>query len=199
MKKLLSFNKTKLFWMYFVAAVIFLLGALIVAPIWSGTDVFFKDWGRKIIEIFIAVLIIIYLCTYLRKKVARGGNGVVKVLTLVEFTLLAIIALGCILSQFKIFSIGEPFQILGLIMWCRGAVEIFRAYYFHGGTTVKYPVWLVAVAIALVTFGTYLFVKPPVSATFFQWLLAGILLICMIVCIYAGIVTKPEKKAKATK
>ena len=196
MKKLLTFNKTKLFWMYYILAVVCLLAAVVFAPLWSGTDIFFKSWGAKVIDFFIAVLIIVYLCTYLRKKVARGGNGVIKVLTIVEFALLSLIALGCILSQFKVVNIGGPCQIAGLIMWCRGTIEVFRAYYFRG-TTTKYPVWLVAVSVALITLGTYLYIKPLFTAKDLQWALAAIMLVGMIIFIYAGIVTKPEKKAKS--
>ena len=193
MKKLLTLKKTKAFWLYFVFAAIFVLAAVVLAPVWSGTEVFFKNWGRKVIDIFIAVLIILYLSLYLVKKVARGGNGVIKVLTIIEFVALSLIALGCIFSQFGVFKMGEPCQIAGLIMWCRGTIEIFRAYYFRG-STVKYPVWLVAVAVALVTFGTYLYVKPLFTATHLQWVLAAIMLAMGIFFIYAGIVTKPAGK-----
>ena len=192
MKKLLTLKKTKAFWLYFILAAIFLLAAVMLAPVWSSTDVFFKDWGRKVIDIFIAVLIIIYLCVYLVKKVARGGNGVIKVLTIIEFVALSLIALGCIFAQLGVFKINEPCKIVGLIMWCRGTIEIFRAYYFRGASTVKYPVWLVAVAVALVTFGTYLFVKPLFTAVHLQWVLAAIMLAIMIFLIYAGFATKPE-------
>jgi hypothetical protein len=195
MKKLLTLKKTKAFWLYFVFAAIFVLAAVVLAPVWSGTDLFFKDWGRRVIDIFIAVLIILYLSMYLVKKVARGGNGVIKVLTIIEFVALSLIALGCIFSQFGVFKIGEPCQIAGLIMWCRGTIEIFRAYYFRG-STVKYPVWLVAVAVALVTFGTYLYVKPLFTAAHLQWVLAAIMLAMGIFFIYAGIVTKPAGKKR---
>ncbi len=194
MKKLLTLKKTKAFWLYFIFAVIFILAAIVLAPVWSGTDVFFKGWGRKVIDIFIAILIILYLCLYLVKKVARGGNGVIKVLTIIEFVALSLIALGCIFSQLGVFKIGEPCQIAGLIMWCRGTIEIFRAYYFRGSSSVKYPVWLVAVAIALVTFGTYLYIKPLFTAAHLQWVLAAIMLAIAIFLIYAGIATKPAGK-----
>jgi len=195
MKKLLTLKKTKLFWAYYVGALICLLAAVIFAPLWSNTEIFFKSWGAKVIDLLIAALIIFYLVAYLSKKVARGGNGVIKILTIVEFVLLSLIALGCILSQFKVFNFGGPCEIVGLIMWVRGAIEIYRAYYFKG-TSTKYPAWLVAVAIGLVTFGTYLYVKPLFTAKHLQWVLAAVMLIIMIFFIYAAVVTKPEKKKK---
>ena len=57
---------------------------------------FFKDWGLKIIDILIAVLIVAYLSGYLWKKML-ASNGVIKVLTIIEFCALSIIALGCAL------------------------------------------------------------------------------------------------------
>ena len=195
MKKALTLKKTKFFWAYYIGAVICLLAAVIFAPLWSKTSIFFKDWGAKVIDLLIAALIIFYLVSYLSKKVARGGNGVIKILTIVEFVLLSLIALGCILTQFKIINIGGPCEIVGLIMWIRGAIEVYRAYYFRG-TSTKYPAWLVAVAIALVTFGTYLYVKPLFQAKHLQWVLAAVMLIIMIFFIYAAVVTKPEKKKK---
>ena len=190
--KLLSFKKTKAFWLYYVLAAVCLVAAVIFAPIWSGTDIFFKNWGAKVIDLIIAALIIIYLCTYLIKKVARG-NGVIKLLTIIEFALFSLIALGCILSQFKVINLGGPCEIVGAIMWVRGTIEVFRAYYFRGSST-RYPLWAVAVAIALITFGTYLYIKPLFSAKELQWVLAAIMLAIMIVCIYAAIVTKPNSK-----
>ena len=182
--------------MYYIAAFICLLAAVVFAPLWSNTDIFFKSWGAKVIDLLIAVLIIFYLVSYLSKKVARGGNGVIKILTIVEFVLLSLIALGCILSQFKIINIGGPCEIIGLIMWIRGAIEVYRAYYFRGAST-KYPAWLVAVAIALITFGTYLYIRPLFTARHLQWALAAVMLVLVIYFIYAAIVTKPAKKPKA--
>ena len=195
MKKLFTLKKTKLFWAYYVGALICLLAAIVFAPIWSKTDIFFKGWGAKVIDLLIAALIIFYLVSYLSKKVARGGNGVIKILTIVEFVLFSLIALGCILSQFKVFNFGGPCEIIGLILWVRGAIELYRAYYFKG-TSTKYPAWLVAVAIGLVTFGTYLYVKPLFTARHLQWVLAAVMLIIMIYFIYAAVVSQPEKKKK---
>ena len=190
--KLLSLKKTKAFWLYYILAAVCLMAAVIFAPLWSGTDIFFKNWGAKAIDLLIAVLIIVYLCTYLIKKVARG-NGVIKLLTVIEFALFALIALGCILSQFKVVNLGGPCEIVGAIMWVRGSIEVFRAYYFRG-SSAKYPLWGVAVAIALVTFGTYLYIKPLFTAKDLQWVLSAIMLAIMIACIYAAIVTKPTSK-----
>ena len=66
--KIIDAKKTRFYWVYFILAILLFLGALIVAPIWSGTDVFFKSWGAKLIDILIAVAIAYYIIVYLLKR-----------------------------------------------------------------------------------------------------------------------------------
>ena len=55
MKKIVSFKKTKLFWLYFIAAVIFIAGFVFLAPFWGGVDVPWKDWGSNIIYVIMGI------------------------------------------------------------------------------------------------------------------------------------------------
>ena len=121
----------------------------------------------------------------------KRTNGVVKVLTIIEFVILALIALGCILQQFKVINVGGACAILGLALWCRGTVEIFRAYYHQKGNNEKYPVWWLAVAIALVTLGTYIFAKPVFSDVVILWIFVILILLVSIILIVDGILAKP--------
>ena len=164
--------------------------------VWAKTDLFFADWGKKILETLIAVCLILYLVNYLFPKLLRGGNGPIHILRIVEFVLLAIIALGCLLSQFAIFSVGGACNILGLCLLCRGVVEIFRAYYHQRDSKVNYPLWWLVVAIAMVILGTYLFVKPLFSDELLLWVLALLLLVYGLFLLVYGIKCKPAKKAK---
>mgnify|MGYP000805301574 FL=1 len=160
--RLLHPTKTKFFWAYIVVGIIGILLGIMLMPVWDSCPdwVFWRTWGKQIINIIICVCIILYLVFFLLKKIMKRTNGVVKVLTIIEFVILALIALGCILQQFKVINVGGACAILGLALWCRGTVEIFRAYYHQKGNNEKYPVWWLAVAIALVTLGTYIFAKP---------------------------------------
>ncbi len=203
--KLFHPTKTKFFWAYIVLGVLGIILGIMLMPVWDSCPdwVFWKSWGRQIINIIICVCIILYLCLFLLKKIMKRTNGVVKVLTIVEFVILALIALGCILQQFKIINVGGACAILGLALWCRGTVEIFRAYYHQKGNNERYPVWWLAVAIALVTFGTYIFARPFFSDIVILWIFVILILLVSIILIVDGILAKPashkNKKQKKTK
>lgn len=133
----------------------------------------------------------------------RRSNGVIKVLTIIEFSLLALIALGCILQQFKVINIGGACAILGLALWCRGVVEIFRAYYHQRGNNDRYPVWWLVIAIFLVSFGVYLFVKPLFDDIVILWIFVVLILLVSLILIVDGFLAKPastkQKKVKTKK
>lgn len=193
MKKVLK-NKT----LCLVLGFVFLLAALLFAPIWNFWDSCpWKDWGTKIINILVAAGIICYLAMFLWKKIRGSGKRVIKVLTIVEFTMLSLIALGCILSQFKIFNIQGACKIFGFALWTRGTVELFRAYYYRSDSKEVYPVWYLAISIALVTFGTYCFAKPFIEDIIILWIFV-IGLLCLSVLLLACGFSKPAKQ-KTTK
>lgn len=192
MKKLFNTSKTKNFWVEIVLGALCILAAIIFAPIWAKTDVFFKDWGKAIVDLLIAALIVVYLVGYLWKKMVRSG-GIIRVLTIVEFCTLSIIALGCIFTQFKVINVQGACKIFGLALWCRGVVELFRAYYLSRVTTYRYsPLWLV-VAIVMVTFGTYCFAKPFIQDEAILWVFVSALFVLGILFVIIGCMQKPVK------
>lgn len=199
--RLLHPTKTKFFWAYIVVGIIGILLGIMLMPVWDSCPdwVFWRTWGKQIINIIICVCIILYLVFFLLKKIMKRTNGVVKVLTIIEFVILALIALGCILQQFKVINVGGACAILGLALWCRGTVEIFRAYYHQKGNNEKYPVWWLAVAIALVTLGTYIFAKPVFSDVVILWIFVILILLVSIILIVDGILAKPASGKKKSK
>lgn len=192
-------KKTKLFWLFFVTGVLAILLGIMFMPIWqnAGDWVFWKDWGQNLVNVIIFACIVLYLCLFLVKKIRRRSNGVVKVLTIVEFVLMSLIALGCILQQFKVINIGGACAILGLALWCRGVVEIFRAYYHQHGNNDRYSLWWLVCAIALVSVGVYLFAKPLFSDVTLIWIFAILLILAGIILFIDGFLAKPvSKKSK---
>ncbi len=194
-------KKTKMFWAYIVIGIVLILAAVVFAPIWNkcGDWCFWKSYGMKIINLVIAAILIYYLFAFLLKKVMHGGGGVTKTLTIIEFILLSLVALGCILSQAKVFNVSGACKIFGLALWCRGVVEVFRAYYHQRDSKSKFPLWYVFVVVAMVTFGTYCFAKPFISDTVLLWIFVIFIFlygICMIV--YGGM-TKPKSNKKSSK
>lgn len=192
MTNLFKTEKSKLFWLEIVLGVLCILLAVVFAPIWESTDVFFKDWGMKIIDVLIAALIVAYLFGYLWKRMI-SAKGVVQVLTILEFCSLAIIALGCLFSQFNIIPVSGACKIFGLVLWCRGVVELFRAYYLSRLATYKYSSAWLFLAIAMVSFGTYCFAKPFIQDVAILWVFVCALLVFGILFVAIGCMQKPVK------
>ena len=133
-------------------------------------------------------ILLIYVYYYLLVKVAKKSSGVVLILTLIEMIVLTIIAVTCILSDvLNMTIITEGVQILGLAFWIRGVVESFRAYYYRGSTTTKYPVYKVFLNVTLITVGTWFFISSIVSNAILVWSLAVVFVIASIALIIWGI------------
>lgn len=191
-------KKTKLFWGYWILAVILLVLGIFLMPIWSKQDVFWNNWWRTGVYLFIALIICLYLFTFLVKKVRSGGNGTVKVLTIIEFILLGIIGLACIFIAIPSIRASLPAittdacRIIGLAFYLRGVVEIFRAYYNHDKS--NYPVWWLIIVIAFVTIGVWMFLQPFFSNITIAWILAVLVLIFAVIFLIDGFLAKPNSK-----
>lgn len=178
-----------------VLGIISLLMSIIFAPIWDFWESCpWRTWGRQIINILIAICIVCYLAFYLLKKVKGPGKKAIKVLTIVEFAILSLIALGCVFSQFKIINIQGACQIFGLALWTRGAIEVFRAYYYRSDSKEVYPVWYLAVSIVMVSFGVYCFAKPFIQDIVILWIFVAFLFICGVLLLATGLSKSSKKK-----
>ncbi len=200
MNRILHPRTTKWFWTYIVLGILGLVAGILLMPVWPDWAPW-QDWGMKIVNMIICACIVLYLCLYLVNKIMSRSNSVVKVLTIIEFILLALIALGCVLQQFKVINIANgACAILGLAMWCRGVVEVFRAYYHQKGNNDRYPIWWLAIAICLVSFGVYLFAKPLFSDVVVLWIFVVLILLVSLILITDGILAKPaSSKTKKVK
>ncbi|MDE7161169.1 MAG: DUF308 domain-containing protein [Anaeroplasmataceae bacterium] len=196
-------KKTKWFWTYIVLGILGIILGIMLMPVWSKCPdwVFWKDWGTSIINMIICACLVLYLCLYLIKKILTRSNGVIKILTIIEFVMLSLVALGCVLQQFKVFSfVNGACAILGMAMWCRGVVEIFRAYYHQHGNNDRYPVWWLVISICLVTIGVYFVLRPPFSDIVILWVFVVFILLISIILIVDGFLAKPTtKKTKKVK
>lgn len=192
-------KKTKAYWTYIVLGVLLITAAVILVPYWGNIwpECPWKDLGLQLVSYAMAALILIYLFGYLIKKVS-SSSGTVQVLTILEFTLLALIALGLVFSQLKILNIPDsPSIILGIALYTRGVIEVFRSYYQNKHSTHLYPVGWLVFAIVLITFGVFLMCTNIVSKLNVLLALIVVLVVLGIVAIVYGALAKPEKKAKA--
>ena len=191
MKKLLKNNA-----LCIIVGTISLIASLLFAPIWNWWEKCpWKSWGSAIIDLLVATLIVLYLSLFLFKKIKRATKQVIRVLTIVEFALLSLIALGCIFRQFDIIKIDEASQIFALAIWTRGAVELFRAYYYRSDTKEVYPVWYLAISIAMVTSGTWFFVQPIIKDIVILWIFVSSLTTFGTLLLVLGINNTKKKHA----
>lgn len=179
-----------------IIGVISLIAALLFAPIWGKfwDKCPWKTWGMDILYILIAVVIVCYLVLFLFKRIKSASKRVIQVLTIVEFAILALIALGCIFKQFNIINISSACQIFALALWSRGAVELFRAYYYRADTKEVYPVWYLAIAISMVSAGAYFFAKPFIQDPAILWIFVICIAVFGLLLLVLGINNKKQKK-----
>ncbi len=198
LSKFVNTAKTKYFWIYIVFGVLLAISAIILMPFWkdAGIEVFFANWGYSIVNIVMAIMLLLYLLLFLTKKINEKSNKVIKVLTVIEFLLFLIIVVGLILSQFNIIPVNEPSQILGLVLWVRGVVEIFCAYYYEKSSNKKYSVLRLIIAIILLSAGVFFIVKNTITRKFILWLITLVLLLCGLVAFLIGFIRKPKKTKK---
>lgn len=152
--------------------------------------------GLEILNIAIAIMLVIYLAVFLF-PIIKNKQGKMKVLTIVEFVLICIIAVGLVLQQFKVFNIVGACKIIGLVIWLRAVVELFRAYFYRGSENgKKYASWYFCLMIVLITAGTFMFAKPFFTDKQAVLALSIICFIIAIVLISFGIAYAPKSKRK---
>lgn len=133
-------------------AVLFLaLGILLLPPL---------SLGEIILDVALAVGLLIYLFTFLVRRLS-SAKGTVLVLTVIEFTVILLIALGLVLKQFNVFNIADSCQIVGVVIWLRSVVSLVRGYFVSTSDGRRaYPLLTFLLFIGLVTLGTWLFAAP---------------------------------------
>ena len=196
-----SLQKTKLFWIYFIASILLIAFGIFLLPVWNGTDVFFKDWSGRAMEIIIAVLILIYAGFYLLKNFNRylvRKSTSLKVIKIVEISLLVVLSVFCILEQFGVTSIISPCFAVGFALYLRGVVMAVGAYLYTHSKTEKYSALHLLFTVAALTLGTIMMVRPFFGQTF-MWIISVSLLVAALVFIIVGFLTMPEKSKKSKK
>ncbi len=198
LSKFINTTKSKVFWLYIVIGALISALSIMLMPFWKDAeiDVFFAPWGYSIISIVIACTLILYLGLYLFKKMIGKCNKIVRVLIIIEFILLSLIALGSIMSQFDVIPVKGVGQILGLVLWIRGSIEVFRAYYYDSSNGSKYPVWQLFVTICLITVGAYFIISNVLTDKIVLWILTITLLVVGVFLIILGVIKKPASKKK---
>lgn len=200
LSKMFNTKKSKWFWAYVVVGALLMVLGVMLAPFWRdvSNDIFFANWGHSILQIVISLLIFAYVGFFLVKKIIKGeGNQAVKVLIIIEAAILTIIAICGVLAQFGIIgSENSAGTILGLALWLRGTVEVFRAYYFKNGTDAKYPVWWLVIAVVFISAGVAFIVGNFIQNVHVLWLVVCVIFVLGLTVFVLGFLKQPEKRKK---
>ena len=191
-------QKTKLFWVYFIASALLLVIGIFLLPVWNNTDVFFKDWSSRAMEIIIAGLILLYVGFYLIKNFNRylvRKSMSLKIIKIVEISLLVILSVLCILEQFGVTAFMNPCFAVGLALYLRGIVMGVGAFLYLHGSSEKYSIFHLVFTFVALTLGTIMMIRP-FSGNIFMWVVAVSLLVAAVIFIIVGILTKPKKEKK---
>lgn len=180
--------------------VYFIVSVLAIA---LGIVLIVKDYeiGLKIVNIAIAIILIAYMLLFLL-PILKHKRGTVQILVIIEFVLVGLISLGLILQQFKVFNIVGACKIIGVVIWLRCVVELFRAYFYRGkDSSYKYAIWYFCLILALFSLGVYMFAKPFFTDAQVVLTLSICCFIASAVLIVLGIICLPKdnKKAKSSK
>lgn len=196
LSKIINTKKTPLFWAYIAIGAVVVAVSVLLMPFWLNAtpNAFFATWGYRFVQVIIAIIVLLYACLYLLKKIMKRSNGVVKILSIIEFAVLILVALGLVLSQLAVFALDAS-HIIALVLWMRGVVEIFRAFYGNKSNE-KYPVSKLAIAVILATIGAYFFASGFVTNTYVLWVVTIFGVIFGLITFLLGFYKKPAKKSK---
>ncbi len=140
-----------------VLSIIFLALGILLLPVFS--------LGEVILDVALAAALLIYLFTFLVKRLSTAKSTVL-VLTVIEFTVILLIAIGLVLKQFNIFNIAQSCQIVGVVIWLRSVVSLVKGYFVSTADGRRaYPLVTFLLYIGLVTLGTWLFAAPIFTDT----------------------------------
>ena len=197
-------KKTSLFWLYFVFGALFLLLSVILAPFWIeiSSKIPWSNWFNYALGIVVGILILLYVFLVLLKKVKQKSlKKVVRIIMCVEFGLMIVFA-ACaivkgILYDNEKFKFLNTCQILAIILWVRGVVEIISAYYHEFDNETKYPIWYLFLNVLFISVGPLLlFVGIKYNEEvdlFVSYFISGLLLFAGAFLFIYGALSKPIK------
>ena len=150
--------------------------------------------GERALNILLAVALVAYLVIHLFGKLARS-KGSTFILTLIEFTVISLIAIGLVLQQFKVFNISGVCETLGFILWLRGAVAATAMYITLGRVkSGRYSLPKFLLYILLMSVGMYLFAHPLISNLVFNWLICIFFFIATLVFAGLAVLYSPSRR-----
>lgn len=165
-------------------------------PVWSNSNVFFKDWSNNSIDIILAILIVLYVVFYLLKKVKNNDlkkSKGLKLVKIIEICLLFVLSIFCVLEQFKVTNFIGPCFVVGCILYFRGLVLGINSYLYTHKKSETYSVIQLILMFLALTLGTILMIHPFYGETF-MWVVSLIILVISLIILIYGLISIPRKK-----
>lgn len=192
---MMDIKKTKYFWVYLGLGLLALLFALALAPFWGNVweECPWKNLGFHVVSYIIAAAIVLYLVLYLFKRIGKS-KGPIRILTIVEFTLLSLIAFGLVVSRFKVFNITNPSVIFGLALYVRGTVGVFKSNFQKNNENDKNGLLWLIIALALITIGVIFMVTKIITINVVLYILVVGLGLIGLYLVFYGLNSKQASK-----
>lgn len=191
------FRKTPFFWLYFLFGALGLALGVFLLPVWNETSVFWKDWGSVAVSFIMFAGVVLYIVLFLARQFGKERREIIRILVVVEIVVFALIALGCLLDEFKVINVGGPCVILGMALWIRGVISAIKGYlYRHTHEEHRYSVADLALALFLITFGTILMVRPLFTELHLIWVGSVAVILASVFIILIGIILIPDGKKR---
>ena len=188
-------KKTPFFWLYFTAGGLGIILGIFLLPVWKNTSVFWRDWGNIAVNLIMLISIAAYIFFYLIPSFKKEHRESIRMLIVIECVLFAVIALGCVFEQFKVINLSGPCVILGMALWIRGVIYVVKGYlYRHSSGERHYSLIDITFAIALVTVGAVLVVRPFFTELHLTWVGSIAVIVTAVILIIFGITSIPKDR-----
>jgi hypothetical protein len=175
-----------------LAVILLAVGIVLLPPV--------TNLGQTILNIFVAIGLVLYLVFFLFDRMMKD-RGTLRILTMVEFALIVLVAIGLVFKQFNVLNLGSTCQILGFVIWLRGVNGSFRGYIVSSGTAKrKFTMLMFALSVVMVSFGAYIFAKPPFSDKTVIYILAIAFIVAAIALLIFALAyaKRPARRSKSS-
>lgn len=197
----IKIKKTKLFFIYFIFAALFLIFSILMAPVWHNVDaswIFWKEWGAKGAYLVIAMFLLFYLFGYLFKRMIKNKNKSVYIPTIVEFTIISVFAAMCIINQLTTFmsELVTASIAIGLVLYIHGLIDLIVLYFRQSENKKIERVGLFFIDILFITLGVWCVVADLIPLNVVIWLFSLILFVLFVTFVIFGFIAKPKRIKK---
>ena len=181
----------KNFWFDLGTATLALIIGIVMLPVFGI--------AASVLDILLALVLVAYLVIFLFDKIKRT-SGAIFVLTIIEFVLIGVLAIGLVFQQFKLIAISSVCQSIGIVVWLRGIVIAVGMYLaVHAAKKPQRNLPRFIFSLVLITAGALLISTPIIADSILEWVLCISFFIYALVFFALAILFAPRKEKKSEK